>query len=36
VKGGKYTAYISADASDTANERYAYWEFAFTAQTRVK
>ena len=36
VKGQKYTAFIDADASDTATELYAHWEFTFTAQTRTK
>lgn len=34
--GAKYTAFIDADASDTATERFAHWQFPFTAQTRTK
>ena len=34
--GGKYTAVIDVDASDTSIERVAHWEFPFTAQVRKK
>lgn len=36
TNGAKYTAYIDADASDTSTERFAHWQFPFTAQTRTK
>lgn len=36
TNGAKYTAYIDADGSDTDSERFAHWQFPFTAQTRTK
>jgi hypothetical protein len=36
TSGAKYTAFIDADASDTESERFAHWQFPFTAQIRTK
>ncbi len=32
----KYTAFIDADATNTAAERFGHWEFTFTARVRTK